>query len=93
MKNHSNLGYGGSTVADTDGEGSRIMCRAFEEAGAKPPRGRSDAELERQFQAEHERLQLEDQRIRRECERLEEVFYRPRGILGWFGYRTSVPGF
>jgi len=52
----------------------------------------SDAELERRFQAEQERLRLAEERIWRECERLDREFHRPHGLLGWLGYRTSVPG-
>jgi len=68
------------------------VCKELEFPLQAQTRELTEAEIERQFQAEREWYRLEEERIWQECQTLKREFYRPRGILGWLGYRTSVPG-
>ena len=79
------------TVHLSASEGDLDVCKELEYALPTQTASLSEAELERRFQAEQERLRLEEERIWQQCEVLKREFYRPRGLLGWLGYRTSVP--
>ena len=74
-------------------EDNKIMCRSDDETASRRAGPISEAESERRFATERERYRLEEERIWQECLRMEDEYFRPRGILGRLGYRTSVPGF